>query len=1022
MAWRALLGETGLPWQAEALTTMRQGAGIVLVAPPPLGPTTTLLLAAEHIRANPDSITMLIAPDEALLNDLAATARNVDALLGGGLPHLPIDETTRLPHRTPPLLLLTPETLHRRVLRTHNRGWATVWSRLQAVVLPAIDQAPGTVLGHTRWLLRRITRLRPIARPLTVYASIAPLADIEETLTHIFDVLPPVVAANTSRVPLTWALWRGGAQPVEAAIELAIAIRSAGLSVHLETRDPLERALLAQRGATHGLVLAAGASAPTHTLIMLGATDGTSLPALTASGYRAVVLITDESIAAQVAIEQPALLTPAVPAPLPISRTNSYVASAHLRCAAEEQPLTRTEVTDWEATALVDMLTTRGVLAQLPGTNNWQPVGNPDPDKDAYANLHPASASGGTVAVHDETGTLLARVDAVSAERRLYPGAVIRGGRVVGWGDDGSITVRGQSGGRTVAERRTQITVREQVAERTLDGGRADTPLRAGRVLVAEDIVARRGLGDDGSVRRVPFDPPLHAQWSAPAIWLAAPHASNQLGEMLIGVVPLLLRCFADNLVACVADDTLYLVEAQPGGRGLVDHLYMQFEAVLHLAGLAARTLSDDALLGANARADLAWLATILMPLSGIGEQRPTAEQVLPQPKPNVERRTRASMVATPNEVAARRRTRGNTFAVPRSLPPRQEPPGMPYQPGSRHEAAPPAPSSLPAQPMRLPAQPPLPPREPQPARPTTRTEPPPPRPEVRPKISAPRPARRRANQGAAAKASPAPASQPEANTRRSPGIGAPPEFAKPPVAPRPTQAEQPPPGAVPPPKVAVPPATTLPTRREPPPLERPPFQEKANQGAQPKGYEPRARNSEHPAPKPPYGSNTNRDGQPPNRQPPVYRGSGGSNQTTDSNNPRHQSGEQRPSDSNRQPPPVESSSDPAALLAKARRLREQREAEVRREQGPPRRPAPQPAYASIGDDEDGIESSRFSPGDRVFCVPYGEGVVQKTRIREGRELLLVHFPDLGNLRVDPAVNAVRLIEVPPESDPDQEE
>jgi hypothetical protein len=66
--------------------------------------------------------------------------------------------------------------------------------------------------------------------------------------------------------------------------------------------------------------------------------------------------------------------------------------------------------------------------------------------------------------------------------------------------------------------------------------------------------------------------------------------------------------------------------------------------------------------------------------------------------------------------------------------------------------------------------------------------------------------------------------------------------------------------------------------------------------------------------------------------------------------------------------------------------------------------------------------TSRFAPGDRVFCVPYGEGVVQKTRIRDGRELLLVSFPDLGDLRVDPAVNAVRVIAPADTGDADPDE
>jgi len=113
----------------------------------------------------------------------------------------------------------------------------------------------------------------------------------------------------------------------------------------------------------------------------------------------------------------------------------------------------------------------------------------------------------------------------------------------------------------------------------------------------------------------------------------------------------------------------------------------------------------------------------------------------------------------------------------------------------------------------------------------------------------------------------------------------------------------------------------------------------------------------------------------------------------------------------------VETSSDPEALLAKARRLREQREAEARQQAGA--RPAP--VARSVPDNDEPV-ASRFAPGDRVFCVPYGEGVVQKTRIRDGRELLLVSFPDLGDLRVDPAVNAVRVIEPadPGEADPDE--
>ena len=1017
VAWRALLGGVGLPWQAEALAAVRRGTGIALVAPPPLGAMTLLLLVAHHLSGENPGTMLLIAPDEALLADLTATARNIDALLGGGLPNLAINATTRPPRNPTGLILLTAETLHRRVLRLHNRGWAGLWPKLNAVVLPAVDQAAGTALGHTRWLLRRLTRLRPLARPLTVYASLSPLADVDATLAKIVDVLPPIVLANTSRVPLTWALWRGGDQPLETAIEVAVALRGAGLSVHLQASDPLERALLARRGADQGLTIASGANTPAHSLVVLGNLDAATLPALAISGYRAVVLIADDTVAAQVAIRQPALLTPNSPLPLPIATNNAYVNSAHVRCAAEERPLHGSEIADWEATSLVERLQKRGVLAQLPGIESWQPVALANADRDTYEALHPATTSDAPVPIHDEKGIVLAYVDPLHGERRLFPGAVVRGGRVVGWNDDGGITVRVQSGGRTMAERRTSVTVREQQAQRSLDGGRADVPLRAGRVVVAEEIVARRGITHEGDVRRVPFDPPLHAQWSAPAVWIAAANAPANLGEMLVGVLPLLVRCGADELVPCVADDTLYLVEAQPGGRGIIDEIYGLFEAMLHLAGLAARALLDDPLLGTAARSDLAWMETILMPLSGIG--KPSSDEGMPTAKPNVERRTRASMVATPSEVAARRRSRGNTFAVPRSLPrqgaasekptipePKPSEPPLPIQPF----ALPKPRSSTPAQPMRLDSQPPVLPRAPLPARPATRNEAPAPPKTPLPKLSTPRPAQRRSaeskrgieDRGSGVRNQESGIGNREVGIRGQ-GSGVRDRQSAPTPDPRPPTPVSPPTfRPAPPPEPRSP--TTAPARREPPPLERPPFQSKQRSGVRDRGsgirnQESGIRNQE---------SARNRD-------------SASSNRGADStqNRERNQPPNRPPTTDHR--PPIETSSDPDALLAKARRLREQREAEMRRNPPPSRPVAPSNRPNSAKDTPDEVVASRFAPGDRIFCVPYGEGVVQKTRVRDGRELLLVNFAEMGDLRVDPIVNAVRLLE-PNEVEPENED
>ncbi len=58
----------------------------------------------------------------------------------------------------------------------------------------------------------------------------------------------------------------------------------------------------------------------------------------------------------------------------------------------------------------------------------------------------------------------------------------------------------------------------------------------------------------------------------------------------------------------------------------------------------------------------------------------------------------------------------------------------------------------------------------------------------------------------------------------------------------------------------------------------------------------------------------------------------------------------------------------------------------------------------------------RFAAGDRIFCLPYGDGEVMDSRIEDGREVLIVRFPDYGELTIDPALSLVRKLEPPAEN------
>ncbi|MBX0326222.1 hypothetical protein K2Z83_00755 [Oscillochloris sp. ZM17-4] len=86
-------------------------------------------------------------------------------------------------------------------------------------------------------------------------------------------------------------------------------------------------------------------------------------------------------------------------------------------------------------------------------------------------------------------------------------------------------------------------------------------------------------------------------------------------------------------------------------------------------------------------------------------------------------------------------------------------------------------------------------------------------------------------------------------------------------------------------------------------------------------------------------------------------------------------------------------------MVARLRRMREQRERSGPSPQ-PARRPAGPPALAE----------PRFMAGDTVFCMPWGTGEVRSSKVAGDRELLVVHFADHGDLEIDTAVSAVRMV------------
>jgi hypothetical protein len=219
-------------------------------------------------------------------------------------------------------------------------------------------------------------------------------------------------------------------------------------------------------------------------------------------------------------------------------------------------------------------------------------------------------------------------------------------------------------------------------------------------------------------------------------------------------------------------------------------------------------------------------------------------------------------------------------------------------------------------------------------------------------------------------------------------------------LPPRATRPAEPPARSTPPTRPAEPPGRETPGPARPRPAEPPARSTPPTRPAEPPGRETPGPASGRPAGA--QGSRQQKFGfEPPRKQepqPPVERSS------TPAPPP------QPPANPPELPPDEEGPPDAAALIARLRRQRQQRETQP----GPAR---PKPAQRSGRPGKQ--VTARFQAGDRIFCLPYGDGTVRESRIEGDRELLMVDFPEHGELEIDPVVNLVRIIEERPNSEDD---
>ena len=773
-AWVALTGEPFRPHQAHALTALRRGEPVALRAASADVSLTAFLLLYATLLAAPNATALIVPPDDAAVQATWARIAQLNQALPRAmqLNALPLAPNRR-PDTTAQVVIAAPAALHSRLLRHHDRGWSSFWSRMNAVLLPELQQFNGVAAAQLADLLFRTQRVAAehSGRHPGILAALHDVSDADTALASLLGQSWRIVPADDGpRAPAALALWRGGAGWRREITELAATFQRQGYQVHIVCR-PLDRPLLAPIIGDLPRVTFGPEILPAQVLITAGVPGGYSaLRRMLRSGSQAVVAVLGELPHEQALARQPNDAIAAPPTAWVAPSANAYVLARHVLCAASELPLTEAEAGTWGVLDIVERLVAQEQLVDLPDPEvAWKPT---DAAGDPYVEWSVRSSTGGALLARNEQAQVLGSVEPEAYERWAFPNAALPPGvgglRVVARDDDlGAITLRLETNGRrTYPLRRSTVTVRDTRESRSMVGGRE---LAWGRVVVDEEIYGYREASSNGAPADLALSAPLSTRWAAPACWFAL-GTDLQVQGQFIGwslAAALQMRALAEltDVVPCYDPATrrLYIIDAQPGGNGLSAWVFAHAEELLPLAYDVALACRTDPLLEPLSRADMDWLLLLLgrtpaaepapaPPPRRRAEEppRPPARvEFVPAPEPPAMPEPHAPepiapeppVLEQPPQITIPRRAPRASEAPPPSqpAPPPRSPAKQPEPPAPRRQA-PAAPRSVPMWEDAEPAAPPPSPASrpaPEPA-PSPAAQRPAPQPEPEPEEAAP--------------------------------------------------------------------------------------------------------------------------------------------------------------------------------------------------------------------------------------------------------------------------------------------
>ncbi|NWG21087.1 MAG: helicase [Chloroflexi bacterium] len=619
-AWLAYSGEPFRPHQAQALAALRRGDPVALQASSADVAATVELLTRAILAEDHDTAALLIVANESDGQALQAAFDTANQALPR---QLHMSTTSVGAPRVDPfarLVITTPESLHARLLRHHERGWSRLWNALRLIAIPDAHRYAGIAGAHLDDLLLRVQRVATAHGAIPAFlATILELADPAPALAVLLGHSWRIVRADDGPRPATIvAAWQGGATRLRETIDLVTAMQRQSYRIHVAC-SVMERAVLMPAiGDLAGVTV--GPEARQAQILVCAGFPGSisALKRLLASGYQAVIVVLGEVPHEQALARHVSTLVSGPLSAWPTPPANAYAMAQHVLCAANELPLSTVEIDAWGCAEIVERMAASRQLTALPDNDIcWIPAGEGDP----YAEFSMLAASGDAIVARSEQPRIHALLDPTLYERWAFTGASLPPGvgglRVVTRDEEsGAISLRLEtSSRRTFPLRRGDVTIREVREERSLASERR---VAWGRVVVQETIYAYRESAPGAAVADVALRAPLESRWIAPACWFDLPTGLQVLGQFvgwcLAAALPLrVLASFTD--VAPFYDHErrrLFFVDAQPGGNGLARWIYQHAEELLPVAYDVALACRVDPLLEPLSRIDQDWLLALL--------------------------------------------------------------------------------------------------------------------------------------------------------------------------------------------------------------------------------------------------------------------------------------------------------------------------------------------------------------------------------------------------------------------------